>query len=154
MAGERTVHTCGRDAYLCVYGEGVEWTAEKIKTERQKRGLTQAELAKLVSASTRTITSWEAGDASPQGRFLHALDKALLDPQPVTETDVRDLDDEELWERKRETDRELERRFFHRNRRAKQRPPAGSFAEPPEHLRRKPDDGRGRGHPGAASSDG
>lgn len=145
MAGEHTGYVNGRRAYKCVYGGEVSWTADEIRTRREELGLTQRQLAGLIEASLRTITSWEAGDARPQGRFLKSLDRVLRAAEPLTASDVRTLDDAELWVRLRETLAELEQRYYRP--RPEGRHAAATFADPPPHLRRSPYPEEGESNP-------
>lgn len=48
-------------------------TGARLKAERQRLGLTQAELAKATGITTRTVTDWEAGRTSPSVQNLTQL---------------------------------------------------------------------------------
>lgn len=51
----------------------------RLKEERTRLGLTQAEFAKSVSASTRSLISWEKDEASPNSSALAAMSEAGVD---------------------------------------------------------------------------
>ncbi len=50
---------------------------DKLKTLRQARNLTQAELAKLLSVDRTTVTQWECGRSLPRASKLIELAKVL-----------------------------------------------------------------------------
>lgn len=50
---------------------------EKLKELREKRGLTQEELAKILSVSRSTVTLWELGINKPRADTLVKLAKVL-----------------------------------------------------------------------------
>lgn len=52
-------------------------TGSTIKSLREKQNLTQAELAKLLSVSDKTISKWETGRGFPDITFLEPLAKFL-----------------------------------------------------------------------------
>lgn len=54
-------------------------TPEQIKAGRERRRITQAELAKELGVSLRTITSWEAGDSVPRNRTAALIEALNLD---------------------------------------------------------------------------
>ncbi len=58
-------------------------TGQTIQMLREKRGLTQKQLAELLFVSDKTISKWETGNASPgtgQGMALLLLQSARLVP--------------------------------------------------------------------------
>lgn len=58
-------------------------TGQTIQMLREKRGLTQKQLAELFFVSDKTISKWETGNASPgtgQGMALLLLQSAWLVP--------------------------------------------------------------------------
>ncbi len=58
----------------------------RIKAERQRRGLSQAQLAELLGCAGQTISSWEKGHASPTGDRSKRLDAFLrqeVGAQPI-----------------------------------------------------------------------
>ena len=52
-------------------------TGSTIKSLREKQNLTQAELAKLLCVSDKTISKWETGRGFPDITFLEPLSKFL-----------------------------------------------------------------------------
>jgi transcriptional regulator with XRE-family HTH domain len=54
---------------------------ERIKQARSDAGLTQAELAKAVGVTLRTVQNWEAGTRRP---FGHLTELAEATGKPVT----------------------------------------------------------------------
>lgn len=52
---------------------------EKLRESRLKKGLTQAELAKTVGLSTRTLVYYEQGKTYPQDRSVYGKLAAALD---------------------------------------------------------------------------
>ncbi len=57
-----------------------------IKTLREAKGLTQAQVAKEVGVSQQAVVQWEAGDTAPRG-------KNLIKAAEVLGTDVRTIKD-------------------------------------------------------------
>jgi transcriptional regulator with XRE-family HTH domain len=55
---------------------------DRIREERERAGLTQAQLAKLVGVSGRTIGNWERGEADPRNSLTRLRDilPALREP--------------------------------------------------------------------------
>ena len=47
-------------------GRKVEFTAERLRSQRERLGLTQAQMAKLLEVSSLTIWKWESGGAAPR----------------------------------------------------------------------------------------
>lgn len=95
-----------------------------------------------MKASLRTVGSWETGEARPTEYFAAQLDRVFGDSDPTAaREDVRELDDWHLWRLKRETDAEIERRYFARRtqpttHRAR---PDGTHGSVPDDLRPYPD---------------
>ena len=52
-------------------------TGNTIKSLREKQKMTQAELAKLLCVSDKTISKWETGRGYPDICFLEPLAKTL-----------------------------------------------------------------------------
>ena len=52
---------------------------EKIKEERIRLGLTQAELALAIGATRRSVINWECGDAQPPAQILASMDAHGID---------------------------------------------------------------------------
>ena len=88
------------------YHRPVTWTGERLRDARGRRGWTQQELADRIGAAKRSVTSWEAGDATPMAAYATKLDtlfadeltsEDVTDSQPLTyaeqEDVVRQLDD-------------------------------------------------------------
>lgn len=55
----------------------VKGFGERLRTIRQRRGLTQEELGQAVSVSNRVIAYYESKDAQPPGALLAALARTL-----------------------------------------------------------------------------
>lgn len=53
------------------------FSAERLKEARQKSGLTQPELARLVKVSQSAISYFESGDKTPSGNVSSLLADAL-----------------------------------------------------------------------------
>lgn len=51
--------------------------SERLKALRIDRGFTQTELANRTGISQRSVAAWEAGEYSPNGKFLEILADAL-----------------------------------------------------------------------------
>src|SRR5260370_25615159 len=51
-----------------------EW-AEKIRNRRQKRGISQGELARKLDCSAMTVSRWENGQLAPTARYYVELGK-------------------------------------------------------------------------------
>ena len=45
---------------------------ERIRAQRKRAGMTQAELAKIVGVARVSLTQWELGETSPKGGFFIA----------------------------------------------------------------------------------
>ncbi len=54
--------------------------AEKIKSLREKLGMSQSELAKCCGVTVRSVSAYETGRAKPRGVTLHKLASALQVP--------------------------------------------------------------------------
>lgn len=54
--------------------------AEKIKSLREKLGMSQSELAKCCGVTVRSVSAYETGRAKPRGVTLHKLAAALQVP--------------------------------------------------------------------------
>ena len=50
---------------------------DRLREERKRKGLTQEQLAGLMSVSRQTISHWETGRASPDYESLRHLSEAL-----------------------------------------------------------------------------
>ena len=53
------------------------WTGEQIRRHRTLRGWSQDDAATALGVSRRSISSWESGEARPQGRHADALDRVF-----------------------------------------------------------------------------
>ncbi len=51
----------------------------RLREERERLGLTQAELASVVDSSNRTVHSWEQGVSAPNAHHLSAMQKCGFD---------------------------------------------------------------------------
>lgn len=78
-------------------------TADRIKTLREARGWTQAELARRLNMTRNGVNSWEQGLSMPSPPLLVELAKLfsvstdyLLGLEPLLTIDVSDLDDEDI----------------------------------------------------------
>lgn len=96
-------------AHLLRYRRAVRWTADKIRERREDLGLTQAELAKRLGVSLRTITAWEAGHARPQRPSK--LDAVLGAPDQKAKERLAEMTDSELVAQITERIAELSRRL-------------------------------------------
>jgi transcriptional regulator with XRE-family HTH domain len=57
---------------------------EKLRKAREKRGLTQRQVAELVGVSQPAIQRWEAGDGSPRPKKLRKVAEVYgLRPQDL-----------------------------------------------------------------------
>jgi transcriptional regulator with XRE-family HTH domain len=101
MTGTSSPPATRSDTQDYAYAPGVHWTGEKIRREREARGLSQEQLAHLLSAaqtdnttSTRSITAWENNESRPSGRNLAALDRVLAphDTTGPTLTEATELE--------------------------------------------------------------
>lgn len=67
--------------------------AEKIKSLREKLGLSQNELAQRCGVTVRSVSAYETGRAKPRGVTLHKLAAALEVPyEHLTENKPSDAD--------------------------------------------------------------
>ncbi len=57
--------------------------ADRLRAERERLGLNQAQFAAVGGASKRSQASWEAGDATPNAAFLAEVAKIGVDVQFV-----------------------------------------------------------------------
>lgn len=64
-------------------------TAEQIKEGRDKRQITQAELAAEIGVSMRTIGSWERGDSVPRNKVPALMEALSLEPAGEYQWDVQ-----------------------------------------------------------------
>lgn len=58
---------------MCEEAEIVEGIRLNMSTERLRRGLTQAEVARRVGTNPRQVWLWEKGQAAPSGKFIVPL---------------------------------------------------------------------------------
>lgn len=58
-------------------GDDVGAFGDRVRARRVQLGLTQDQVAKLVSVSRVAITKWENGTTQPEGENLYSLSKAL-----------------------------------------------------------------------------
>ena len=54
-------------------------TGEDIRREREKLGITQDELAKLLGVATNTVSRWEIGQRNPHPLTLKAIRTVLAE---------------------------------------------------------------------------
>jgi len=69
-------------------------TGKEIKELRQKLGLTQEEMAKLLGVGYTTINRWENGKVQPRGQALKILEKLkeLVDEvESRDDVDIKDI---------------------------------------------------------------
>jgi transcriptional regulator with XRE-family HTH domain len=60
-------------------GRKVVFTAERLKTQRARLGLTQEQMAKLLGVSSLSIWKWESGGAAPRAaRVPEILEKIAV----------------------------------------------------------------------------
>lgn len=72
-----------------------ERMAQRIRSERERRGLSHMELAVIVGSTDRTVRRWERGESEPQPRHLRALaeafEKNVADIRPPFEAEEREV---------------------------------------------------------------
>jgi DNA-binding XRE family transcriptional regulator len=60
-------------------GRKVEFSAERLKSQRERLGFTQAQMATLLEVSSLTIWKWESGGAAPRAsRVPQILERLAL----------------------------------------------------------------------------
>ncbi|KGL39580.1 hypothetical protein BMT55_16600 [Listeria newyorkensis] len=84
--------------------------SDKIKHARQKKRLSQVELARLINVSQQAVASWEVGRTEPKSENFHALSRVL--EQPISyfvdnEEEYRQLSFNKLYESLNASDKEL-----------------------------------------------
>ncbi len=52
-----------------------EMTSERIKTLRERKGLTQSTLARMIGITRSSVNAWEMGISTPSTRYLVELAK-------------------------------------------------------------------------------
>ncbi|ARP88847.1 helix-turn-helix domain-containing protein [Bordetella genomosp. 9] len=62
---------------------GARWQASRISEARSRVGLPQADFAKLLGVSVRTLQDWEQGRRNPSGAAKTLLRVALLHPETL-----------------------------------------------------------------------
>jgi transcriptional regulator with XRE-family HTH domain len=65
--------------------------SSRLKQERKRLGITQAQAASLLSIAKRTYCDWEAGNVTPH-RYMQ--DGALVDLSPAKKPEMKALNDE------------------------------------------------------------
>jgi len=66
-----------------------------LKTERQKKGMTQSELARMLGVDIRTVGRWERGETEPIGSNLLKLQELFgTQPRPPQRMKIHKLADE------------------------------------------------------------
>ncbi len=60
--------------------ETIEWSKESVKALRQKKDLTQAELAEALDVTIRTVSRWETDKSHPDNRAAKALNRINSSP--------------------------------------------------------------------------
>jgi DNA-binding transcriptional regulator YiaG len=63
-----------------------EWTAERIKTLREKYGESQGDFAKRLHVSVDSVRGWEQGRGDPSGTAQELLRRVEEDLGPVTKS--------------------------------------------------------------------
>jgi len=53
--------------------EGTRFSAKGLTAHRKRLGLSAADLALLIGASTQSIYNWESGKARPNGKYLRVI---------------------------------------------------------------------------------
>lgn len=72
---------------------------QRIRAERNRNGITQAELAQRVGVKTNTISQWETGKRAPGYEALDQLAAALnCTPSALIESPPEPCPEDELWE--------------------------------------------------------
>lgn len=73
-------------------------SGDSIRRARQRAGLGQAQLARLLGVTRQTVSSWETGAASPRGSLgkLYEVLEDLGDEEERGPRDVTSLSDAEL----------------------------------------------------------
>lgn len=67
----------------------------RLKEEREKIGLSQAELSKVTGASTRTHIAWEKGEQTPNAVYLAAMNTQSINVNYVV-TGQKSLSNQDL----------------------------------------------------------
>lgn len=110
MTGSILEQVGASSAHFCVYAGGmVDWTPASLREAREARGWSQRRLAEAISASPRSITSWEAGTSAISRRYQRALDAVFSDDHEETaqqsDSALSGVSDGALWA-------ELQRRYY------------------------------------------
>ena len=72
---------------------------QRIRAERTRIGLTQAQLAQKIGVKTNTISQWETGKRAPGYDALEQLSAALnCTPSSLLEAAPEPCPEDELWE--------------------------------------------------------
>jgi DNA-binding transcriptional regulator YiaG len=121
--------------------------AEEIREARERRGLTQAQLAKLVQVSAESISNWERGRHIPKNRAarLRAVLEMDVTHEPGTSLDPESLDTRllsipQLWALVDSILAEIKRRVSAGPTEAKRPDTPGTFGSAPNHVRGVDDD--------------
>lgn len=86
---------------------------ERIRAQRKRAGMTQAELAKIVGVARVSLTQWELGETSPKGGSLMALSAALgVSPQWLQTGQDDKLQDLQTWSEGQPDDETIDLPFF------------------------------------------
>jgi len=100
------VRDCVRRQYkLRTYDVG-----ERLLELRNRTGLTQTELARLIAVSKRSILKWEGGESVPNGMHLHRLFAVFAARGAFTAGQER-VEAEALWEQVRQAGTRRQGRF-------------------------------------------
>ncbi|MHB8656011.1 MAG: helix-turn-helix domain-containing protein [Terriglobia bacterium] len=72
----------------------VNETAEKVKTARQRNGLSQVELARKINVSQGTVSNWESGRGTPDEKQISLLESILGGELTSSEHIATSVDDQ------------------------------------------------------------
>lgn len=72
---DKALHTVAPDAPAEApqRGRRAVFSAERLKAQRERLGLTQKEMAAYLGTSTLSVWKWETGQVTPRARFLPAI---------------------------------------------------------------------------------
>jgi len=97
----RTSFTLGRSSLILnLYGKAMKWMnfSERLKSEREKKGWSQAELADKIHVSRQSVSKWETGKNYPtieviidlSDLFGITIDELLRSDQELKEKVIQD----------------------------------------------------------------
>lgn len=67
----------------------VDWTPERIRSEREEARLTQRQLAALLDVSPSVVSQWETGRHEPHAGHQADLTRILIEGEAVAPLDER-----------------------------------------------------------------